>query len=716
MEREKEDANINSELKIQDEKYLENSILTFICKLYSNVTVTRTVVQEIVSEFISFIYNLVEGFSTMMKSQLPTDYHYIVDNFKYSNIINNLSTDFKRKKFLEKAHALVQPEKIFLGEINMNKKQNGKTILLRKKCYGYFIPMRETLKQILELPNVFKQITDFIMAEEARGKTENIYTSLFQGKKWQYIMEQFTEKIVIPLYLYYDDFEVNNPLSPSAGLHKIGGLYYSIAALPPKFASTLQNVFLGQFIYTSHLKEFGNENCFRRVIDEFKFLAENGITISVDGVPKKIYFVLIGILGDNLGLNTIFGFNQSFVSHYFCRICRAHKASARILCEEKENLLRNETNYDDDLNKLTTGIRSKCYFNDVPFFHLTQNKVCDLMHDIYLGVARYVMAKVIHYCIESQYFTLERLNDRLKYFDHSELDRGNRFSKVKEKHLSDGCIISTAAEMSFLITYFSIIVGDLIPDDDLVWELYLTLVEVTHVITSHTISENDIVYLTQLVKSLNEQFMTLFRETLKPKFHFLTHYATVIRVLGPPRYYSCQKFEAFHKLSKKYAQLVTSRVNFLFTIAIKIQLQMCFRILSHKGFSDELDFGKVISTVKYLPVPAPSKSIFYEVLYAKVNGTVYRKDNAIYIGTDSQDDPIIGIIQSVVKNDSKTYFMIKLCECITFDYHTRSYQLQLPSKTAPDRLYELDINNFVRPMKVHKTTDGKTVVCRRDIE
>ena len=46
------------------------------------------------------------------------------------------------------------------------------------------------------------------------------------------------------IILYIDDFEVTNPLSPKAGTHKLGAVYFTISNVPPKFRSTLKNMFL----------------------------------------------------------------------------------------------------------------------------------------------------------------------------------------------------------------------------------------------------------------------------------------------------------------------------------------------------------------------------------------------------------------------------------------------------------------------------------------
>ena len=103
-----------------------------------------------------------------------------------------------------------------------------------------------------------------------------------------------------------------------------------------KFSSTLDNVFLAQFIYSSDVKNFKIKKCFKDLCEELKYLANEGIEICVDGQKHRIYFAVLGILGDNLGLNTIFGFKESFSAHYYCRICRASKETAYILCEEKK--------------------------------------------------------------------------------------------------------------------------------------------------------------------------------------------------------------------------------------------------------------------------------------------------------------------------------------------------------------------------------------------
>jgi len=52
------------------------------------------------------------------------------------------------------------------------------------------------------------------------------------------------------------------------------------------------------------------------------------------------------------------------------------------------------------------------------------------MHDLFEEVYRYNFTKIIQYFTIKKYFTIEQLNDRIKYFNHnSEFDKENKICK-----------------------------------------------------------------------------------------------------------------------------------------------------------------------------------------------------------------------------------------------------------------------------------------------
>jgi len=56
------------------------------------------------------------------------------------------------------------------------------------------------------------------MIHICENKCSNVLTSIVHGDVWKHIEKQFAEKLVLPLLLYFDDFEINNPLGSHSGI------------------------------------------------------------------------------------------------------------------------------------------------------------------------------------------------------------------------------------------------------------------------------------------------------------------------------------------------------------------------------------------------------------------------------------------------------------------------------------------------------------------
>lgn len=79
------------------------------------------------------------------------------------------------------------------------------------------------------------------------------------------------------------------------------------------------------------------------------------------------------------------------------------------MCRQSNFSLRDAINYESDVqlkNVHVTGVHKQCIFHKIQHFHITENLVCDFMHDIPEGVARYDMALIISGLIEQGCFTL----------------------------------------------------------------------------------------------------------------------------------------------------------------------------------------------------------------------------------------------------------------------------------------------------------------------
>lgn len=167
------------------------------------------------------------------------------------------------------------------------------------------------------------------------------------------------------------------------------------------------------------------------------------------------------------------------------------------------------------------------------------------MHDLYEGIHRYNMGCIINKLILEGHFTLEHLNSRIKYFNY-DLCEKNVPPPIKCKHLKNGYIICSAAEMLCLVRNFRFIVGDLVPKENLTWSFYLVLLEITDLLTSLKITKQSLTLLKTLIEEHNSMYIHIFKEKLKPKHHFLLFYPDIFKN-GPPYPISCMRFGAKHK-------------------------------------------------------------------------------------------------------------------------------------------------------------------------
>lgn len=179
------------------------------------------------------------------------------------------------------------------------------------------------------------------------------------GSTWKNMRSKFKNQFVFPIFLYYDDVELGNGLVSHSGIHKI---YYTVAGLPPEYLTSLDNIF-SAFLF--HIQDRGyesisNKEMFSDFIKKLVSLQEEGIMICINGEEIKIYFTFGLVLGDNLGLNSILGFFESFTVNFYCHICRSLKQELQQMCHQSNTSLRNVINYEFDIKHnyvSETGVR-----------------------------------------------------------------------------------------------------------------------------------------------------------------------------------------------------------------------------------------------------------------------------------------------------------------------------------------------------------------------
>ena len=131
----------------------------------------------------------------------------------------------------------------------------------------------------------------------------------------------------------------------------------------------------------------------------------------------------------------------------------------------------------------------------------------------------------------------------------------NKPPHVSEKHLRNGCIIPSAAEMLNFIRGLCFIVEPFVPKEYDRWQLLIKLKTVVEIIFSETIYKSTHMLLDIEITEYLTELSKHYPNHIKPKHHFLIPYPRIMKSIGPLPQISCMRNESKHRDGK-----VTSHV------------------------------------------------------------------------------------------------------------------------------------------------------------
>lgn len=212
----------------------------------------------------------------------------------------------------------------------------------------------------------------------------------------------------------------------------------------------------------------------------------------------------------------------------------------------------------------------------------------------------------------------------------------------------------------------------------------------------------------------------MFEQTLKPKFHLLVHYPTIMRKVGPVRHIWVMRYEGFHKQLKCTAKIVTSRINLLLILCIKQQLKLCYRILSKKGLSGAIKYGHFLGKVhdiknkKLVSIMKSTKVAFSEEanMFAsvKINNIKYNLRNVVQIN-DTETDCILkfGLLLHIISDKKFIIFILLPITTIAFQDHLQAYEVQIHEDVHWYSVKWEDLPNKF-PYNIHIMSNGKSYI------
>lgn len=636
-----------------------DSAAKFIIKLHSWANLSRSDVITIKTYVEDLILSPV--FEFIAKTQNTDD----SNRENITNVLSDVGKLFENIKTESRLNRYLH-EKNLIG--------NVKTFKIKEtsKSDAILMPIEFQFKKIFERNNFLDVVLEHMQFIESSNK----YVNFIQGNLWKQKRSLYPNKIVIPFYLYADDFGINNPLGSKSARNSMCNFYMSLACTPQK-SSRLSEIYLVCSLKSSDVRNHGND-CYELLVSSLKKIEIDGIDITTNSGTRRVHFIMGLLLGDNLGLNYILGFSKSFTSNYFCRFCLMNKSETQKETCERANVMRNRINYQESVEQnlfSDTGINSVCAFNEIPSFHCIENYSVDVMHDIFEGVCHHVLTESLLYFIRKmEYISLTEVNARLKVFKYDHHDRGNEKYSITFHELESHKMKMSAKQMISFCQYFTILFGDLVRIQDEVWIFLLKFFEMIDDILCYEISQSFIEILNVKIQNIAVNYQTLFKKKLTPKFHFLLHYSTIMNQCGPLRNIWCFKFEAKHKEFKMYSRIITSRKNVALSFSYKQQLAFAYELIEntlddhiklHKIYLDKTVKRKISQKIK-TPVDD-----FMLYLHAEISGYLYtpKKIIAVYLG-----DFQIFEICLIIKNSSGVILLCCRKVRTEFNVHIAAYE------------------------------------------
>jgi len=199
----------------------------------------------------------------------------------------DIKTEHLRFKVFEEVGVFVKPDMVDIGQRLNDSLELGRVIFEPKSIEMSNMPLKHVLKLILENSNLFITIMNYM--KDLENQSDNCINNFTQSPIWLSKLKTNANKIVFPIFfLFFDDFEISNPLGSHSGSQKLGALYISLPCLPPELSSSINNIFLAGLFKSYDRTEFGNHTIFKHIIDQLNFL-------------KNISIIVINIKGKGVG-------------------------------------------------------------------------------------------------------------------------------------------------------------------------------------------------------------------------------------------------------------------------------------------------------------------------------------------------------------------------------------------------------------------------------
>jgi hypothetical protein len=670
----------------------ENKLLSHSLILYSDDSLSRKNVRKMLELILTFIKSLFSDIEKYLPKQL------------FSEEINTLIEYLKTYKIpseskffheLEKYGLLIQPYDHIIDVKTVFGLEKHK----KEEFTMKIVPLQKLLTKVFEINNFLIELVTYMdsLLSNKNNEIENIIQTNFWAEKLK-ANGNSENTLLIPISVYFDDFDPLNALAGHAGAYQIGGIYFQIACLPPHLQSKLDFIFLLALFFSEDRKTYGNHRIFKPVIDELNLLYDVGIKINFQHY-KSVKFITVLVVGDNLGLNSILGFTSGFRHNHFCRFCYTHRRETLTLTMSSINEVRTRDNFEEALNLKNpenTGVYNDSPFNKIKQFHCTNNPSVDLMHDILEGVAHFDISLVLEFCIYGEN-SLLNLSDFNNILQNTNLGPNKMLTMiVTETMIKSKRFKYSASEMILFIKNLPFVIGHLVPEDCLVWKIYILLRNILCTVMARSVQPKTHIILKYYIKEHHQLILDIGKQLSMAKLHHLVHYDDIMMKIGPLIAAWSMRFEGKHEVFDSISDVNNCRKNLIHTFSLKHQLKMAEMFCNRNCKLEKFVTGILTQVRKeeifeLYNIDIQGDSIFTMTSCVYL-GHELKKDFAIKYDEEKDSEPIFGLIKCIFIQNEMYFVIVQELFCSGFDEHYCAYRILKTQSFRKIKLDDLIIN------------------------
>ncbi|EEC09636.1 conserved hypothetical protein, partial [Ixodes scapularis] len=238
----------------------------------------------------------------------------------------------------------------------------------------------------------------------------------------------------------------------------------------------------------------------------------------------------------------------------------------------------------------------------------------------------------------------------------------------------------SAAEKLCLFRYFALLVGDVVPESNEAYSVYLDLRKVVDIVCAPQITVSTIAYLRVLVSDFYSAFRQVFPEVnVIPKMHYLIHYARLIQLYGPLSKLSSMRFEAKHQYFKSLARKTHNFINICRTLSIRHQMYEMYYLSQPKetlttSGCQEVPFEELPKLLKErLQELGYMTALVTTVDCVTLSRRTFRNGCVVPLTAYDDDLPDFAEVAMIVITNERLFIFAKILQTKFFDDHFHAY-------------------------------------------